>query len=262
MKIMNTHKNILSLLLGLILLSVIKLSFAYNLEIINLNNRPAKDLIPILQPLLVDGASISGEKFVLFVKTSDLNLIQIKTALETLDADYRVLKISVLQESLNMMKRLGYQISGTNKKISASTYSTNRKSNNPKKQVIMVTEGQWASLQTGISVPMLYRTHNANGTVTVATQYQSVYTKLKLFPIINGDKVNMRIQSYTGDKKNVATSTGINTRITGDVGKWIALGGITEATSTSKSGYTFSTQRTSNSMQQIFVKIEITKYQE
>ncbi len=253
-------------LLWLLFLGLGSTVSAYELEIINLNHRPAQEIIPILKPLLEKDASISGEKYVLFIRASDETLQQIMSVLPTLDVELRVLRISIMQESAQMMKRYGFRIEPSkqksNNKSNLMIYSTKHSYNNPKQQVILVTEGQWASLKTGVTVPSITRSTNPDGTVTESIQYQTVYTRLKIQPVIRGKKITVKIQSYTGNKQNMNSGQGIKTQINGNLGEWIALGGIVSNSKNSSKGFVFSTQRSSNSKQQIFIKIELTKYQD
>jgi len=261
---MKNHYRIKSFVLFILLANFISTCFAYELEIINLNHRPAKEVIPILTPLLDKDGSISGEKYVLFIRTSYKNLQQLKTAISTLDADFRQLRISIMQESATTMKRYGYNVTKDTKKTNSIIYSTQHDSSNPKQQTIQVTEGQWATLQTGMSIPTISRAQNPNGTITESIEYKTIVTRLKIHPIINGDKVNVKIKSFTGSKDSINSDStqGLNTSVIGTLGEWIALGGITSATDNSKTGFIFSTQRTSDLTRQIFIKIEITKYQD
>lgn len=254
------------ILLSILFASISYKTMAYELEIINLKHRPAQDIIPILEPLLEKDASISGEKFVLFIRASNETLQQIISILPTIDAELRVLRISIMQESAQTMQRYGYRISGSSQKKSGNSnvmvYSTKRSSNNPKQQVILVSEGQWASLQTGVNMPSITRSTNPDGTITESVQYKSIYTRLKIQPIIRGKKIKMQVQSFTGNKENIASIHGIKTNISGNLGQWIALGSIIEKSNSSNSGFVFSTQRRLNSKQQIFIKIELTKHQD
>lgn len=239
-------------------------AFAYELEIVNLNHRPAKEIIPIIKPLIDKDGSISGEKYVLFIRTSYKNFQQIKSALTTLDADFRQLRISIMQESAANMKRFGYNVTKDAKKTNAKVYSTQHAPSSTKQQTIQVTEGQWATLQTGMSIPSISRSQNPNGTITESIQYKTIVSRLKIHPVINGNMINVEIKSFTGNKDSVNsnTSQGLNTSVKGKLGEWIALGGITSATNKNSVGFIFSTHRTSDSSQQIFIKIDITKYQE
>ncbi len=235
---------------------------AYEMEIINLNHRPASEIIPIIKPLLAKDGALSGEQYVLFITTSPKNLRQLKSVISTLDADLRQLSIAIMQESEAIMKQYGFKISGVlPKKTTAKVYSNQRAANNLRQQQIQVTEGQWASIQTGISVPLVSRVKNANGTITESIQYQTIVTRLKIKPQIIGNKVNLKIESSIGDKATSKTQR-LNTTVQGKLNEWIALGGIRSAVDNSNSGFIFSTRHNSDSMKQIFIKINITKYQD
>lgn len=264
----NTHYFISYKFLSLIFLSLliaiqpINTAIANELEIINLNYRPAKDILPILTPLLEKNGTISGEKYVLFIRTSAKNLSDLKKAIATLDADLRQLRISIMQESASNMKRHGFSVSSTSKKTNAIVYSTKEKTNKSNQQMIQVTEGQWATLQTGMSLPELTRTKNSNGTITESLEYKTIITRLKIQPILQGDNINVKVTSFTGKKNSHKSKTlqGLSTSVKGKVGQWIALGGITTPSSNQQSGYIFSTQHIAESNKQIFIKVEITQY--
>ncbi len=254
------YKKIITILL--LFSSLTSLSNAYELEIINLNHRPASEIIPVIKPLLAKDGTLSGEQYVLFINTSAKNLQQLRPVISMLDADLRQLTISIMQESEATMKQYGFKISGVvPKKTTAKVYSNQRAANNLRQQQIQVTEGQWASIQTGISVPSISRVKNANGTITESVQYQTIVTRLKIQPQIIGNKVNLKIESSIGDKATLKTQR-LNTTVQGKLNEWIALGGIRSAVDNSSRGFVFSTRHNSNSMKQIFIKINITTYQD
>ena len=252
---------LVSLLLAYIAVSI-KSSYANELEIISLNNRPASDLIPIIKPLLDKNGSISGENYTLFIRTSNKNLKQIKNIIDKLDADYRLLTINILQESAETMKRYGYKLTAKQNTTTSKTYTTSHLKHHPNIQTLQVTEGQWATLQTGISIPTINRTTNTDGTVTESLQYQTVFTRLKIQPVLTGEKIRIQLQSITGKEKNLSTRQPINTTIKGRLNKWIALGGIQQSVTPANTSYVFTTQRHTSTTKQLFVKIEISQNQE
>src|SRR5262249_43086351 len=67
----------------------------YRLEIIQLRHRTADQVIPALEPLLDRDATLSGQSGQLFVRTSPENLVELRRALETIDAPARRLQILV-----------------------------------------------------------------------------------------------------------------------------------------------------------------------
>ena len=248
-------KNILLYYLLLFNLIVISSASAFEIEIVNLKYRAANDVIPIIKPLLNKNETISGEKRVLFVRASNETLQQIISILPIIDAELRVLRISIMQDTMEMMRRNGYLTS--NKKNNNNViYSTKRSQFNPPQQVILISEGQWASLQTGINIPKLTRSTNDNGTVTESIDYQSIYTRIKIHPAINGKKLNIQVQSNTGSKQDITHSQTVTSSLKGTLGEWIALGGINNV----KSNYTFTNLRADQLKQQLFIKIELTKH--
>ena len=71
---------------------------AMKLEMIQLNYRTAEELIPILQPLVSGGGSLTGVSDQLIVKTTPDNLAEIKHILAGIDKAARRLMITVKQD--------------------------------------------------------------------------------------------------------------------------------------------------------------------
>ena len=70
---------------------------AEEMQVINLKNRHADEILPILQPLVASGGVLTGSDNVLFVRTSAGNFAEIQQAVATLDRAPRQLLISVGQ---------------------------------------------------------------------------------------------------------------------------------------------------------------------
>ena len=60
-------------------------SGAQHLQTIDLRQRPAEDVIPLIKPFLRPGDGISGSGFTLFVRTDAATLEQIRQMVATLD---------------------------------------------------------------------------------------------------------------------------------------------------------------------------------
>ena len=68
---------------------------ADSIETIQLHNRPAAEVIPIIQPMLDAGGSVTGQGFQLFVRSGEQNLVQIRQLVEKLDTAARQLLMQV-----------------------------------------------------------------------------------------------------------------------------------------------------------------------
>ncbi|HEY9530001.1 MAG TPA: secretin N-terminal domain-containing protein, partial [Burkholderiales bacterium] len=59
------------------------------LEIIPLRYRTAEQVLPVLRPLLETGATLTGQRNQLIVRTSSANLAELRQALEAIDRPLR-----------------------------------------------------------------------------------------------------------------------------------------------------------------------------
>src|SRR4249920_2442377 len=82
------------------------------LEIISLRYRTAEQVMPSLRPLLDPGATLSGQGTQLFVRTSQVNLIELRQALESIDRPQKRLQISVRFDSTLDAASRGVDASG------------------------------------------------------------------------------------------------------------------------------------------------------
>ena len=87
--------KLISLLIGLTLLaSTVQ---ADSITTLQLRNRPAGEVIPIVKPLLGAGESISGQGFKIFLRASPATLAEVRAVIDALDVAARTLQISVFQ---------------------------------------------------------------------------------------------------------------------------------------------------------------------
>ena len=80
---------------------------AASITTIELQNRPAAEIIPVVEPMLEAGDAISGRGFKIFVRTSPATLAQLREMIDALDVAARVLQISVFQGSTRGLSELG-----------------------------------------------------------------------------------------------------------------------------------------------------------
>jgi hypothetical protein len=84
-------------LLGLMLLT--SPLQADSITTIQLQNRPAEEIIPIIEPMLGTGDVITGRGFKLFLRSSPETLAEVKDMIDVLDITAKILQISVFQGS-------------------------------------------------------------------------------------------------------------------------------------------------------------------
>jgi len=263
---------------------------ADSIEVIQLQNRPAAEVIPVIEPMLDADGSVTGQGFQLFVRGSEQNLAQIRQLVAKLDTAARQLLISVFQGSDRDLRALavsggfGYQDNNANISIgsagrpshganvtystggasaSASTLSTRgRLSDNPIHQ-LRISEGSAGYIETGQSIPYF-----SGGTwlgahrplVEAGVEYKDVTTGFYVLPRVHGEQVTVEISPH---KDALSRSGGgtidtqrASTTVTGPLGQWIAIGGVTEQSSRSATGIASRSSTESRSNDSIWIKAD------
>lgn len=280
------------LLVALLSLLLCASAQADSIETIQLQNRPAAELIPIIQPMLDAGGSVTGQGFQLFVRSSEQNLAQIRQLVAALDTAARQLLISVFQGSERDLRALamsgGFRYQDDNTDISIGsgdrpprgadvTYSTRgaavsgnvlstrgRLSDNPIHQ-LRVSEGSPGYIETGASIPYFAGSAWLGGrrppVVEADVAYRDVTTGFYVLPRVHGEQVTVQISPHkdalSRSRSGAIDTQRASTRVTGPVGEWIPVGGVTDQTrrSSDSIGSHLSTQsRTSDS---IWIKADI-----
>ena len=83
-----------------------------SIHVIQLHNRTADEVIPLIKPFLAPGAAASGTGYKLIVKTTPDNLQAIRTLLNDIDGGLRQLLITVRQNAAGSGNQVGTGVSG------------------------------------------------------------------------------------------------------------------------------------------------------
>lgn len=257
----------LFILLGQVLL--VATAQADSMSTIQLQNRPAEEVIPIVKPMLGANDVITGEGFNIFLRSSPETLARVRQMIDVLDIRAKVMLVSVFQGSERDLGALGIRANIQFETGNASVDIGNENANNaaggsitvgtnsgsasisginkqeslrdiPIHQV-RVTEGTEAYIQTGEQIPyFLGATPIRPGRAAGGVEYTDAMTGFYVLPRLRGDNVILEIspfkssQSNTGDDNINTLSAG--TTITGRVGEWLLIGGVTEQVERTESG--------------------------
>ena len=269
-------RKLLCLFIGLTLL--LSNAQAASITIIQLNSRPAEEVIPFIEPMLGANEAITGTGFKLFLRASPESLIQAREIIDALDTVAKVLNISVFQGSERELKTRSISgnlqiengntnVSIGNKNNSAGEISYNfdnvsgdinasrsnlQQSSNPVHQ-LRVNEGTEGFIQTGDQAAY---SSGSNGTV-----YQDVTAGFYVLPRTHGNIVTLKISPFKNSLSNSRTSSidtqSANTTITGRMGEWLPIGGVTEQSQSSQSGIVSSSSTMSKSRSSIWIKADL-----
>jgi len=240
---------------------------AQSLEIIQLHNRPADQVLPVVRPLLEAGASASGSGFQLFIRASPGNLAQIRQVVASLDRPARQLVIYVRQDAQGTSNRLaaaaGAQLAPGDSRVRAGIDDRTVGTGDNAAQQVRAQEGVPAYISAGSSTPVVASsvTRTVNGVVVQQTVTpREISSGFYVTPRVNGDNVFLDISTQRQTPGNSgpgsADTNRMSSTISGKLGAWIELGGVSQAQSSSVRGIGSSISSSDASSRSVYVKVE------
>jgi type II secretory pathway component GspD/PulD (secretin) len=229
---------------------------ASEMDIIELHNRPAEEIIPLIEPMLDAGESINGKGFQLILKADTARQSQIRELVSKLDRAQAQLMITVFQGSERDMKALGIdtqvKVNDNSVQAKATTIGTRSRMQDNPVHHLRLTEGTSGYIETGKSVPYFSGAYGGvglgRGVVGADVEFKDVTTGFYVLPRLNGDMVILDVSPHSdsldSSRPGAIKTSRAATTISGQLGQWIPLGGTTEqaSRSTKKIGSTHSTQ--------------------
>lgn len=261
------------------------------LEVIPLQHRTADQIIPVIRPLLSEGGTVTGMNNQLIIKTTPVNLADIKEVLRSLDKAPRRLVITVSQDVDGYRDRSGGSVDGsyssgditvTNSsrtpgrtgasiavqdddgntiRLRGTDIHSNLAENNDYR--IQTIEGRPAYIQTGQSVPIANQDAfiTRDGVVVRDTvEYHDVTSGFYVTPNLSGDNVTLLISPNLSrihpGQREVFDVQNIRTTVHGRLGEWINLGGVNQASSRQSGSILHKTRWQSRETRNVFIKVE------
>lgn len=233
------------------------------LEVIPMQHRLVSDVIPVIEPLVEPGGTVTGSNNQLIIKSTPANIAEIREVLANLDRAPRQLMITVTQ-SQNLDSRQREQgLSGrySNGEITVETDGLRRKdleariedregnrlryemrdhnsrSESRNAYRVQGTEGYPAHIQSGELYPFPRRSmHVAPGNVVVQDSYEylDATSGFYVLPRIQGDTVTLEIaprvtQVQRGRGPPLIQLQNVQTVVSGRLGEWIPVGGVDQS---------------------------------
>ena len=264
---MKTLRQLLRLALPACLFLVAAACLAQTLEIVQLRHRPAEQLLPVLQPLLAGGGSLSGSGFQLIVRTTPANLEQLRQVIASLDRAQRQLLISVRQDFGGVARGggVGGQIVLAPGASAArgSVFERSGTAQDNVSQQLRVQEGNQAYISSGESTLVQQRsvTRTVNGVIVTETALPRDFnTGFYVTPRINGDTVFLEIGAQRDSRADLgpgsANTNRVASTISGRLGEWIELGGVNQSQSADTRGLLSRSSDAGAQERRVYVRVE------
>ncbi len=232
-----------------------------SLEIISLRHRTAEQVIPILQPLVERGGSMTGQYNQLIVRTSPRNLADIRAALEAIDRPQRRLVISVRFDEAATGERSGVAVGVAPGSVGVRVEDSRSARDGRVDQRVQVLEGGRATIASGQSRPLQQRqVIRTPGGVIVqdSTTMQEIATGFEVVPRVSGKNVMLEIapQRETPGAFGTVHSHRAATTVSAPLGEWFEIGGTAQSSDRDQRGILSSAQSRGTESRRIWVKVE------
>jgi type II secretory pathway component GspD/PulD (secretin) len=224
------------------------------LEIIPLRYRTVDQVLPVLQPLVEPGGTLSGSRGQLFLRASSANVAEIKRALDAIDRPAKRLQISVRLDDAQERERRALGASATigsaGARFSASAEDSRSSAGERVDQRLQVLEGGRAMIFTGQSRPV----GPQGGTVI-----QDLASGFEVVPRLAGGGVILEIlqqREVPGARPGSVQGQRVATSITARLGEWTEVGGTATSSARDDRGIGAASRRHATASRRVWLKVE------
>lgn len=236
------------------------------METIRLQHRLADQLIPELRPLLAPGGAMTGSNELLIIRTTPANLEQLRQVIATLDRPSRRLLISVRHagQAANAQSGAGarIEIRPGGSTVQGRIVDTRRSSSENIAQQVQTIEGGRAFIQVGQSLPIPMRQYvpvPGGYAISDSIVYRDIGSGFYAQPRLAGDRVTLEISTANdapGAVYGSAEVRRIATTVSGRLGEWLPLGGVTQQVDRDGRGLTGYGAAAGGESRQVWLKVD------
>ncbi|MGH8547762.1 MAG: hypothetical protein ACRERU_04020 [Methylococcales bacterium] len=240
------------------------------LEVIQLSNRPADEVVDLILPFLDPRGTAVASGTKLIVRTSPENLVEVQLLIDQLDKRLAEFQISVLQSSrlslaeLNAAADVYGEVSnrGSGAGARGHLYQSDSKTDGDITQQLRTMEGNAAHIQVGQAFPVLSYSTSGYGQAypSGGVGYQEATTGFAVTPRMAGDEVLLEVSPWSDRLSRlgggVVHTQSAHTTIRAPLGQWVNFGGQDSSESGYGSGILSRYERTNKNVLNIYIKVD------
>lgn len=212
---------------------------------VNLKHITGEDVLSVLKSLIDESVSISNSDNVLLINGTPDKTKNILHIINKIDTPHEPLTIEFIASN----KKINFQ----------STDKTYQSARNNISQSMAITERQWVTLNTAMSVPISERKRYPDGTETQSFRYKKINKsyvfKVHEFSGWSVIQVGVNISTPASDIKGIIKHTKLDTTIVGKTGEWLEVASSRPVTQ-SQNSQTYSTSKNDQSHIHLYVKVK------
>lgn len=251
------------LLLSLLLFSSAA-SAERTLEHYSLSFRSADELIPLVQPHIDPGDSLSGQAQQLIVRAEPARQREIARLVEQLDVAPRSLLIAVRTAADSQLERSGADATGRAGADGGSATVRIYRSENARRddleQRVRALEGRPAFIAAALSLPVSDRAvvigRDRTG-VSETTRFIELSKGFQAIAHLSGERVSIDISAETAEPSGGAIrGHQVITTVSGRLGEWIALGASRQSGASRGAGIARRSRDARGEHRSVWLKVE------
>ena len=249
---------------------------------LDLKNRPADEVIPLIRPLLHDSEAVSGDGYQLFIKARSNRIDEIESLISAVDRASKTFRISVTSDEYaainenNIDASIQIQSSDAQVKVGKRTRkdpgvtvnidTRNTENKSDKTQFVQVEEGKPAYIsKENLRISPVYSyVQRPNGNFLIEHNRLSPGKQDGFYVVArsaDGKTANISIQSAVSSSRTYQgygqEQTYVDTSLRVRLGEWFEIGGNTESRNSNSKGVLHRTKKNEERYNKIFVKIEL-----
>ena len=213
---------------------------------INLKYIVGSDVISVLESLIDKSVSISEKNNMLIINGAPDKTKNIAHIINKIDTPPAALTIEFIASN----KKIDF-------KEQNNTYQLNNKNNTS--QTMAITERQWVSLNTGLSIPVAERIRHPDGTETQSFKYKKISKnyifKVHEFSDWSVIQVGLNVSTLSKNIADAIEHTKLDTTIVGKTGEWLEVAS-SKRISEDGNSQTYSTNRANKNHIYLYVKVK------
>lgn len=220
------------------------------MEVLPLHHRLAEDVVPVLQGMLEPGGVISSMSGKIIVRSSPANIEQIRAVLAGIDTPQRRLMITVRQGGQRSQSRtqldagVDLRLRGDelDARLRGSADSATRDATERVVSRVQTVDDGEAMILMGQAAPVRERQvfRGPDGVVVAdSTRQVTAGSGFYARPRLAGNNVTVTVspQSQRFAGRGRIEGSGLQTTVSGRLGEWIPLGGVSQLSAYTQSGY-------------------------
>ena len=238
------------------------------IEVIELKSQIPQNIVPVIRPLLGQGATVTSMNNRLILKAEPNQIDDIRKLINQLDRPPQRLLIEISHDGSHRGQQSDFDVKGRiittgNNRVNVQIKERSTRNQFDANQMVQATEGYPALINYGQVIP--YREHHIEAyghrvRKQSFTSFEDATSGFYVVPRLSGNRVSLEIlqhrNRYQPQNRSISVQN-TSTFLSGQLGEWISLGSVGESSYQRDQGIISRRTRDLNQDQEIYVRVTL-----